>query len=65
MNGCQSWTAAPAGRPPAVPWREDIVRGYAQETDCIFKLRERITELARGMIDLDAAIKNPAKPDEE
>ena len=53
------------GSPTCRALAEDIVRGYAQETDCIFKLRERITELARGMIDLDAAIKNPAKPDEE
>ena len=38
-------------------WRalaEDIVRGNANETDCIFKLREKVRNLASQMVDLEA-----------
>lgn len=41
------------GSPSCRALAEDIVRGHAQETDCIFKLRERITALAREMVELD------------
>lgn len=44
------------GSPSCRALAEDIVRGKAQETDCIFKLRERITALARQMVDLDGSI---------
>jgi hypothetical protein len=31
---------------------EDVVRGLGETTDCIFKLRERISSLAAEIIDL-------------
>lgn len=45
------------GSPSCHDLAEDIVRGFADETDCIFILRERISELAREMVELDS--KNP------
>jgi hypothetical protein len=35
---------------------EDIVRGVANETDCIFKLREKVRDLAAQMIELESKI---------
>lgn len=40
------------GAPNCRALAEDIVRGIANETDCIFKLRERIRDLAEEMVDL-------------
>jgi len=41
------------GSPSCRSLAEDIVRGYAQETDCIFKLRERISKLVDEMVLLE------------
>ncbi|MDP3488268.1 MAG: ferredoxin, partial [Bacillota bacterium] len=35
---------------------EDIVRGLANETDCIIKLRERVKKLAEEMVDLSTKL---------
>ena len=35
---------------------EDIVLGYASEMDCVFKLREKVKELAQQMIELSEKI---------
>jgi hypothetical protein len=40
------------GAPTCAALAEDIVRGKAVEMDCIFKLKERVTILAKQMIDL-------------
>ncbi|PYG88795.1 iron only hydrogenase large subunit-like protein [Ruminiclostridium sufflavum DSM 19573] len=40
------------GSPNCRALAEDIVRGIANETDCIFKLRERIRDLAEEMVEL-------------
>ncbi len=40
------------GSPNCRALAEDIVRGRANETDCIFKLRERIRDLAEEMVEL-------------
>lgn len=40
------------GAPNCRALAEDIVREIANETDCIFKLRERIRDLAEEMVDL-------------
>ncbi|MGE5541597.1 MAG: (Fe-S)-binding protein, partial [Bacillota bacterium] len=40
------------GSPSCRALAEDIVRGTASETDCVFKLRERVQELAEQMVDL-------------
>ncbi len=41
------------GSPSCRALAEDIVRGYAKETDCIFKLREKVSILARDMMELE------------
>ncbi len=41
------------GSPSCKTLSEDIVRGFAKETDCIFKLREKIAELAQEMMNID------------
>ncbi|MBP2649594.1 MAG: rsxB 1 [Firmicutes bacterium] len=40
------------GSPNCQALAEDIVQGGASETDCVFKLRERVRDLAKEMIDL-------------
>jgi iron only hydrogenase large subunit-like protein len=40
------------GSPSCRTLAEDIVRGYASEMDCIFKLREKVKGLAQQMIEL-------------
>lgn len=41
------------GSPSCRSLAEDIVRGHAQETDCIFRLRERLSILVDEMVQLD------------
>lgn len=41
------------GSPSCKSLAEDIVRGFAVETDCIFKLREKVHNLALEMMDLE------------
>jgi iron only hydrogenase large subunit-like protein len=38
------------GAPTCRALAEDIVRGQADEVDCVFKLREKVTELAEKMV---------------
>lgn len=40
------------GSPNCKALAEDIAQGKASETDCVFKLRERVRDLAREMFDL-------------
>jgi hypothetical protein len=40
------------GAPNCRALAEDVVRGLANETDCIFKLRERVRQLAEEMMEL-------------
>ncbi len=42
------------GAPSCRALAEDIVRGNANETDCVFKLREKVRELAVQMMELEA-----------
>ena len=42
------------GTPSCRALAEDIVRGNANETDCIFKLREKVRNLAVQMMELEA-----------
>jgi len=42
------------GAPSCRALAEDIVRGMADETDCIFKLRERVRQLALQMSELES-----------
>ena len=40
------------GSPTCKALAEDIAQGMASETDCVFKLRERVRDLAQEMVDL-------------
>jgi len=40
------------GSPSCKSLAEDIAQGLASETDCVFKLRERVRDLAQEMVDL-------------
>lgn len=56
------------GSPNCRALAEDIVRGIANETDCVIKLRERVKDLAVEMYDLAEKLpptmgKNPPKED--
>jgi iron only hydrogenase large subunit-like protein len=44
------------GSPSCRTLAEDIVRGYASEMDCVFKLREKVKQLAQEMIELSEKI---------
>lgn len=41
------------GAPSCKALAEDIVRGFAKESDCIYKLRETVRDLAKQMIELE------------
>jgi len=41
------------GSPGCRDLAEDIVRGYASENDCVFKLREKVNILAKEMLELN------------
>ena len=45
------------GAPTCKALSEDIVRGYANENDCIFKMRDRVSELAKKLIELNESHK--------
>ena len=47
-----AWTAAPAGRPPCRALAEDVVLGHAVELDCIFKLKQKIQQMSKQMVDI-------------
>ena len=51
------------GSPGCHDLAEDIVRGYATEYDCIFKLKERINVLAKEMLELDGKFEMTKKDD--
>lgn len=42
------------GAPTCRALAEDIVRGQADEVDCVFKLREKVTELAERMVEISS-----------
>ncbi len=44
------------GAPTCRALAEDIVRGLAVEIDCIFKLREKVTDLAERMVELSSKL---------
>ncbi len=53
------------GSPSCRSLAEDIVRGFAVETDCIFKLREKVHNLAVEMMELESRMTKPAEANEE
>lgn len=53
------------GSPTCKTLAEDIVRGLANDTDCIFILRENIKELANKMVELSNKLPPSLERDEE
>lgn len=52
-NGLPGLDCGACGAPSCRSLAEDIVRGNANEADCIFKLREKVRNLAVQMMDLE------------
>lgn len=52
-DGLPGLDCGACGAPSCRALAEDIVRGIAQETDCIFKLREKVRDLAAQMKELE------------
>ena len=52
------------GAPSCKALAEDIVRGFGEEDDCIFKHRERLNELVAEVIELQAHIPPPFRKSE-
>ena len=43
------------GAPSCKALAEDIVNGFATENDCIFRIRERVQNLAKELFDLESS----------
>ena len=52
LNKLPGLDCGSCGSPNCKALAEDIVQGKANETDCMFKLRERVSDLAQKMADL-------------
>jgi len=53
------------GSPSCRTLAEDIVRGFARESDCIFKLREKVASLAHEMVELEELAPPSMQPKNE
>ena len=53
------------GSPSCRDLAEDIVRGFASEADCIFKIRERLGALAREMMEIESHAPRSSAVDDE
>jgi Na+-translocating ferredoxin:NAD+ oxidoreductase RNF subunit RnfB len=51
------------GSPNCKALAEDVAQGKASETDCVFKLRERVRDLAQEMVDLARKMPPPLDKD--
>jgi len=56
LEGLPGLDCGACGAPSCRALAEDIVRGFANETDCAIKLRERVKKLAEEMVDLSAKL---------
>lgn len=56
LEGLPGLDCGACGAPNCRALAEDIVRGLANETDCIIKLRERVKKLAEEMVDLSTKL---------
>lgn len=52
-DGLPGLDCGACGAPSCHALAEDIVRGMSQETDCIFKLREKVRDLSEQMRDME------------
>jgi uncharacterized ferredoxin-like protein len=48
-DGLPGLDCGACGAPSCRALAEDIVRGIAKETDCIFKLREKVSDIAKEL----------------
>lgn len=69
-DGLPGLDCGACGAPSCRALAEDIVRGNANETDCIFKLRERVRDLAVQMMELEDKMppvmdRNKGKPEQK
>ena len=53
------------GAPSCYSLAEDIVRGFATETDCIFMLREKVRNLTKEMMELESKMPPAFRKEEE
>lgn len=53
-SGMPKLDCGSCGAPSCKALAEDIVRGFASENDCIFKMKERVRELASELFGLEA-----------
>ena len=53
------------GAPSCKALAEDIVKGEAKITDCVFKLRERVRNLANEMFELESMLPPVMAPEED
>ena len=44
------------GAPSCTALAEDVVRGFANENDCIFRMRDRVRELAKELFEMDVCV---------
>lgn len=56
LKGLPGLDCSSCGSPSCRALAEDIVRGLAMGTDCVFKLRERVAELAEEMFELSQKV---------
>ena len=56
LNGLPGLDCGACGAPTCQSLAEDVVQGRAHETDCIFVLRKRVKQFAKGMIELSTQI---------
>lgn len=54
LDGLPHLDCGSCGSPSCRDLAEDIVRGFASESDCIFKIRERLGALAREMMEIES-----------
>jgi hypothetical protein len=59
LKGLPGLDCGSCGSPSCRALAEDIVRGTATETDCTFKLRERVQALAEQVVDLARRLPPP------
>ena len=52
LSGLPGWDCGSCGSPSCRALAEDVVLGFAVELDCIFKLKQRIQQMSRQMVDM-------------
>ena len=61
-TGSPSWTAVPADPATCRALAEDIVRGTARESDCIFRMRRQIQDIASQLTQIEGYLPPEERP---